>query len=123
MLKLDISTVKQELNMHRNFIFKDKYKEKNPGKYHKLEAPPRDTSGSGDRRSRGEDDHLGGLTEQFSRGMNRLRSFGGDEESHHRDRGQRSQDGGDMPRIQMVRRYENPDSHPLSPTSNIIQLC
>ncbi|PNP76299.1 hypothetical protein FNYG_10358 [Fusarium nygamai] len=96
-----------------NFIFKDKYKEKNPGKYHKLDLPPRDTSGPGDRRSRGEDDYLGGLTQQFSRGMDRLRSFGEHDDSH-RDRGQRSEGRGDMPHIQMIRSCaEWSSGHPL----------
>ncbi|CAF3567821.1 unnamed protein product [Fusarium graminearum] len=86
-----------------NFIFKEKYNKKNPGKYHALELPPRGPSGGGDRRSRGEDDHLGGLTEQFSRGMNRLRSFGEHDAPRHSDREHGSR-GGNMPHIQMIRR-------------------
>ncbi|WZH41134.1 Phospholipase [Fusarium acuminatum] len=97
-----------------NFIFKDKYSKKNPGKYTKLEVPTRDSASRGVRHSRGEDDYLGGLTEQFSRGMNRLRSFGEHDEPHDRDRGHRSRDGGDMPRIQMIRSCaEWSSGHPL----------
>ncbi|KAL6914069.1 hypothetical protein FSST1_011829 [Fusarium sambucinum] len=96
-----------------NFIFKDKYKKKNPGKYHALELPPRGPSGGGDRRSRGEDDHLGGLTEQFSRGMNRLRSFGEHDAPRHSDREHDSR-GGNMPRIQMIRSCaEWSSGHPI----------
>ncbi|KAF4339158.1 phospholipase d1 [Fusarium beomiforme] len=96
-----------------NFIFKDKYKEKNPGKYHKLEMPPRDTSGSGDRRSKGDDDYLGGLTQQFSRGMDRLRSLGEHDAPHH-ERGHRSEGRSDMPHIQMIRSCaEWSSGHPL----------
>ncbi|KAF5673758.1 phospholipase [Fusarium heterosporum] len=97
-----------------NFLFKEKYSKKNPGKYHKIELPPRDSASRGDRRSRGEDDYLGGLTEQFSRGMNRLRSFGEHDEPHDRDRGHRSHGSGDMPRIQMIRSCaEWSSGHPL----------
>ncbi|UZP42196.1 hypothetical protein NXS19_010012 [Fusarium pseudograminearum] len=96
-----------------NFIFKEKYNKKNPGKYHALELPPRGPSGGGDRRSRGEDDYLGGLTEQFSRGMNRLRSFGEHDAPRHSDREHGSR-GGNMPRIQMIRSCaEWSSGHPL----------
>ncbi|RGP80419.1 hypothetical protein FLONG3_1428 [Fusarium longipes] len=96
-----------------NFIFKDKYKKKNPGKYHALDLPPRGPSGGGDRRSRGNDDHLGGLTEHFSRGMDRLRSFGEHDTPRHSDR-EHSSRGGEMPRIQMIRSCaEWSSGHPL----------
>lgn len=80
----------------------EKYAKKNPGKYHKLEAPPPSSSGHRRRHSGEDDDYLGGFTEHFSRGMNKLMSFADDDEPrHHRHR---SRDG-DMPRIQLTRRY------------------
>ncbi|KAM0432766.1 hypothetical protein ACHAPT_004468 [Fusarium lateritium] len=82
-----------------NFIFKEKYAQKNPGKYQKLEAPPPSFSGHRGGHSQGDDDYLGGLTEQFSRGMNKLMSFGDDDERRHH--GHRSRDG-DI-RIQLTR--------------------
>ncbi|KAF4979874.1 hypothetical protein FZEAL_4008 [Fusarium zealandicum] len=84
-----------------NFIFKEKYAKKNPGKYHMLEAPPQNFPDQRGRHSEANDDYLGGLSEHFSRGMNKLMSFGDDEEPRHGDRGHRSD--GDMPRIQLTR--------------------
>ncbi|KAJ3520611.1 hypothetical protein NM208_g13642 [Fusarium decemcellulare] len=83
-----------------NFIFKEKYAQKNPGKYHRLEIPPQDFSGRRGRHSEDNDDYLGGLTGQFSRGMNKLMSLGEDDEPRHRVH--RSRDG-DMPHIQLTR--------------------
>ncbi|KAJ4189680.1 hypothetical protein NW767_000314 [Fusarium falciforme] len=84
-----------------NFIFKEKYAKKNPGKYHKLELPPSNFSGHRGGHSGEDDDYLGGFTEHFSRGMNKLMSFG-DDDDEPRHRRHRSRDR-DMPRIQLTR--------------------
>ncbi|KAM5348063.1 hypothetical protein ACJ41O_007887 [Fusarium nematophilum] len=83
-----------------NFIFGEKYAKKNPGKYHKLEIPSGEHSDRHGRHSQGHDDYLGGLTEQFNRGMNKLMSFGDDDE--HRRHERRGHDS-NMPRIQLTR--------------------
>ncbi|KPM38755.1 hypothetical protein AK830_g7800 [Neonectria ditissima] len=76
-----------------NFIYAAKYKNKNPGKYTKLEIDHESSRGH-----QSHDDYLGGLTDQFNRGLSKLMSHG-DDESHHGRGSHRSE----MPKIQLVR--------------------
>lgn len=92
-----------------NFIYKDKYEKKNPGKYQKLEIP-RQASGDerGGHREGGErhhryEDYVGGLTEQFNRGFGGLGNFMPHHESDRRSHGGGNR-GGNV-NIQLTRRY------------------
>ncbi|KAH7017394.1 putative phospholipase D [Ilyonectria destructans] len=84
--------------VHRwNFIYAAKYKNKNPGKYSKLEVNSQAPDSHQGRQEHVYDGYLGGLTDQF----NRLSDFMSHDETHHHH--QRKSHGDEMPRIQLVR--------------------
>ncbi|KAF7542350.1 hypothetical protein G7Z17_g11650 [Cylindrodendrum hubeiense] len=74
-----------------NFIYAAKYKNKNPGKYSKLEVNAQVSDSHQGRHEHAYDDYLGGITDQFSR----LTDLISHDERHH---GRRSH-GDEMPRI------------------------
>ncbi|KAH7160840.1 putative phospholipase D [Dactylonectria macrodidyma] len=80
-----------------NFIFGEKYKKKNPGKYSKLEVTSRGAEGHRGRHEHGYEEYIGGLTDQF----NRLSNFiSHDSDDRHHERRQHDDE---TPRIQLVR--------------------
>ena len=78
----------------RNFIWEEKYKNKDPEKYHKLKDgghPGEDNESS-----------LDHLTNRFSRGMSKLMHFGhGDEDEEEQAPGEQ---GSKLSKIQLTRR-------------------
>ncbi|KFA67692.1 hypothetical protein S40285_00963 [Stachybotrys chlorohalonatus IBT 40285] len=72
-----------------NFIFKDKYETKNPGKYHKLHDPHGHSLGES------AEHYLGGISEHLSRGMSKF--------MHLQDEQTQEQPASEQTRIQVVR--------------------
>lgn len=79
----------------RNFIWEEKYQNKDPDKYHRL----KDGVQSGE----DTDSSLDHLTHRFNRGMNKLMHFGHDEDENQEERRDEF-DGSNTPRIQLTRR-------------------
>lgn len=91
------------LTCRRNFIWEEKYKNKDPEKYQSLEGgivAPRSQEPAEDEAS------MEDFSSRFSRGMSKLMSFGQSEEGS----GSSWFGGGssEMPKIQLTRRYGSP---------------
>ena len=87
-------------NRDRNFIYKEKYEKKNPGKYGKLNLDG--TAEDPSARHFGEG-YLGGLTDHFNKGLNSLLHL--QEEEARREGGEGGYERQQLPRIQLTRRF------------------
>lgn len=84
------------LNRHRNFIWDDKYKNKDPEKYESLHMR---AVASGGQESETAGNTFEDLSYRFSRGMSSFMSFGSGEGR------ERSYGDSELPKIQLTRRY------------------